>query len=42
MNPPILHDVLPIVRTAGKIILHREGAGSIRTKAEQDFATSEA
>lgn len=36
---PHLQDILPIVRSAGEIILKREGAGHIRTKAAQDFVT---
>ena len=39
MNQPVLQDILPIVRAAGEIILRREGAASIRTKAAQDFVT---
>lgn len=39
MKLPVLQDILPIVREAGEIILRREGAASIRTKAAQDFVT---
>ena len=39
MKQPTLQDILPIVRSAGQIILRREGAGAIRTKAAQDFVT---
>lgn len=39
MRQPVLTDILPIVRAAGEIILRREGAGAIRTKAAQDFVT---
>lgn len=39
MKLPVLQDILPIVREAGEIILRREGAASIRTKATQDFVT---
>lgn len=39
MNQPVLTDILPIVRAAGEIILRREGAAAIQTKAAQDFVT---
>lgn len=39
MKLPVLQDILPIVREAGAIILGREGAAAIRTKAAQDFVT---
>lgn len=39
MKMPVLQDILPIVREAGEIILRREGASSIQTKAAQDFVT---
>lgn len=39
MNQPVLQDILPIVRSAGEIMLRREGASSIQTKAAQDFVT---
>ena len=39
MKQPVLSDILPIVRAAGEIILRREGAAAIRTKAAQDFVT---
>ena len=39
MKEPLLQDILPIVRSAGQIILRREGAEAIRTKAAQDFVT---
>lgn len=39
MKMPVLQEILPIVREAGEIILAREGAASIRTKAAQDFVT---
>ena len=39
MKQPVLQDILPIVRSAGQIILRREGADAIRTKAAQDFVT---
>ena len=39
MNQPVLSDILPIVRAAGEIILRRDGAAAIRTKAAQDFVT---
>ncbi len=39
MKQPVLQDILPIVRSAGEIILRREGAASIQTKAAQDFVT---
>lgn len=39
MKQPVLQDILPIVRSAGQIILRREGASAIRTKAAQDFVT---
>lgn len=39
MKLPVLQDILPIVREAGAIILAREGASAIRTKAAQDFVT---
>ena len=40
MTIPELSDVLPIVRAAGEIILSREGADAIQTKAAQDFVTA--
>ena len=40
MTIPELFDVLPIVRAAGEIILSREGADAIQTKAAQDFVTA--
>ena len=39
MNLPILNDILPIVRSAGEIILGRVGADRIDAKAAQDFVT---
>ena len=39
MKQPVLHDILPIVRKAGEIILRRDGAAAVRTKAAQDFVT---
>ena len=39
MKQPVLEDILPIVRSAGQIILRREGADAIRAKAAQDFVT---
>ena len=39
MKQPVLHDILPIVRKAGEIILRRDGATAVRTKAAQDFVT---
>ena len=39
MNQPVLSDILPIVRDAGRIMLRREGADSIAAKAAQDFVT---
>ena len=39
MKQPVLQDILPIVRSAGQIILRREGACAIQTKAAQDFVT---
>jgi len=39
MKMPVLQDILPIVREAGEIILRREGADSIASKAAQDFVT---
>ena len=39
MKLPVLEDILPIVRSAGKIILAREGADRIASKAAQDFVT---
>lgn len=39
MNLPQLQDILPIVRDAGAIILAREGADRIQSKAAQDFVT---
>ena len=39
MTRPGLSDILPIVRAAGEIILRREGASTVRTKAAQDFVT---
>ena len=39
MKQPVLSDILPIVRAAGEIILRREGAAAIRTKAAQDLVT---
>lgn len=39
MNQPVLQDILPIVRAAGELMLRREGAASIQTKAAQDFVT---
>ena len=39
MKEPVLQDILPIVRDAGEIILRREGADRIASKAAQDFVT---
>jgi myo-inositol-1(or 4)-monophosphatase len=39
MKEPVLQDILPIVRDAGEIILRREGADRIASKAVQDFVT---
>ena len=39
MKEPRLQDILPIVRDAGEIILRREGADRIASKAAQDFVT---
>lgn len=39
MHLPNLDDILPIVRSAGDIILRRDGASAIRVKAAQDFVT---
>ena len=39
MQLPNLNDILPIVRSAGGIILRREGADRIASKAAQDFVT---
>ena len=39
MKQPILRDILPIVREAGGIMLRREGADRIASKAAQDFVT---
>ena len=39
MKQPVLQDILPIVRSAGQIILGREGAAAIKAKAAQDFVT---
>ena len=39
MKEPVLQDILPIVRDAGKIILRRDGADRIASKAAQDFVT---
>ena len=39
MKEPRLQDILPIVREAGEIILRREGADRIASKAAQDFVT---
>ena len=39
MQLPNLNDILPIVRSAGEIILRREGADRIASKAAQDFVT---
>jgi myo-inositol-1(or 4)-monophosphatase len=40
MTIPELSDVLPIVRSAGDIILSREGADAVQTKAAPDFVTA--
>ncbi|MBR7178676.1 MAG: inositol monophosphatase [Oscillospiraceae bacterium] len=40
MHLPVLSDILPIVRSAGQIILKREGADAIQAKAAQDFVTA--
>ena len=39
MKMPVLQEILPIVREAGEIILRREGAERIVSKAAQDFVT---
>ena len=39
MRLPVLQDILPIVRSAGALILRREGADRIAAKAAQDFVT---
>ena len=39
MKMPVLQDILPIVREAGDIMLRREGADRIASKAAQDFVT---
>lgn len=39
MKMPVLQEILPIVREAGEIILRREGAECIASKAAQDFVT---
>ncbi len=39
MNQPVLQEILPIVRAAGELMLRRDGAASIQTKAAQDFVT---
>ncbi len=40
MTMPTLNDILPIVREAGNIMLAREGADCIQSKAAQDFVTA--
>lgn len=39
MKTPVLQEILPIVREAGRIMLSRQGAHRIQTKAAKDFVT---
>ena len=40
MITPVLEDVLPIVREAGKALIERKGADQIQEKAASDFVTA--